>query len=104
MTTCDHQLLAAYLDGELSEPDLAKLEALLEKLCRESTANGRVGVGAFSGVIEGDHQVPHALGGETSLANDAPRCRVDHRTKTNREAARTIKAGRAAAAARRTAS
>jgi hypothetical protein len=31
MTPAEHQLLAAYLDGELSPPDLAKLETLLEQ-------------------------------------------------------------------------
>ena len=52
-------------------------------------------------LIEGDHEIPSALDGPTSLANYTPRCRRHHRVKSKREAQRTIRAGKARAAARR---
>ncbi len=48
--------------------------------------------------LEGDHRIPRSLGGATSLANYAARCRYDHQTKTVAEARITIPAGRRAAA------
>lgn len=48
MTPSDHQLLAAYLDGELSQPDLARLEALLE-----SSAGARKRLRLLATIAEG---------------------------------------------------
>ena len=53
--------------------------------------------------LEDDHNTPSALDGTTTLANLRRRCRSDHKTKTRREATRTIKAGRLKARARRAA-
>jgi hypothetical protein len=48
MTASDHQLLAAYLDGELAEADLARLEALLE-----SSAEARKRLRLLATIAEG---------------------------------------------------
>jgi len=48
MTASDHQLLAAYLDGELAEADLARLERLLE-----SSAEARKRLRLLATIAEG---------------------------------------------------